>query len=109
MLHSLRYFPCWTSGDKWGAVVIGGDPIGDRYGDVAVISPVNNEVVIVGELHVAGGCSVGIIGRQRGVVIHWWVLGDLLGGFSLGRALLRPGLGNQAEGEGVFSRQIFSR
>ncbi len=41
---------------------------------------------------------MGIIGKRRGVVMRW-VLGVLLGGFSLGWALLNPGLGIQAEGE----------
>ncbi len=43
--------------DEWwqgGEVVIRGNPIGNRRGDVAVISPANNEVVVNGELHIAG-------------------------------------------------------
>jgi hypothetical protein len=55
MLHSLRYLLCWTSGSGGGKVVVWGNPIGNRLGDVAVISPVKDEVAIVGELHVMEG------------------------------------------------------
>ncbi len=55
MLHSLGYFLCWTSGNWRGAVVVGGNPIGDGRGDVAVVSPADVEVVIIGDLNVAGG------------------------------------------------------
>jgi hypothetical protein len=49
-----------------------------------------------------GGCrrgDVGGIGGRRGVVVRWD--GALSGGFSLGRALLDPGLGSQTDGVGV--------
>ncbi len=42
-----------------GGVVIGGNPIGNRRGDVAVVSPANNEVVIAGELHIVRGWFCG--------------------------------------------------
>jgi hypothetical protein len=49
-----------------------------------------------------GGCrrgDVGGIGGRRGVVVR--CDGALSGGFSLGRALLDPGLGSQTDGVGV--------
>jgi hypothetical protein len=54
------------------------------------------------------GEGLGIIGGQHGVVVSW-MLGELLGGFSLGRASQNPGLGSQAEGRGLFSWQTFPR
>ena len=42
------------------------------------------------------GVVVVLSSGQRGVVVH--------GGFSLGRASLNPGLQNQANEDGVFSR-----
>jgi hypothetical protein len=85
-----------------GGAVVGESSIGDRHGDVATVSPVSDEVSSLGSRTLQGGGSMGIIGGQRGVVVHW-VLGVLLSGFSLGRASLNPGLETQAEGEGVFS------
>ncbi len=45
----------------------------------------------LGSCTLQGDSSVGITGRRHGVVVRW-VLGVLLGGFSLGWALLNPGL-----------------
>ncbi len=41
------------SGGWRGAVVVRGNPIGNGRGDVAVISPADEEVVIVGDLNLA--------------------------------------------------------
>jgi hypothetical protein len=50
------------------------------------------------------GISLGLSGGRHEVVVRG-ACGGLLGGFSLGRALRNPGLGSQAEGEGLFSRR----
>ena len=59
-----------------------------------------------GEVGLVIGVAVGPIGGQRGVVVRGGC-GGLSGGFSSGRASQNPGLGSQAEVEGLFSRQTF--
>ncbi len=50
------------------------------------------------------GILLGLSGGRCEVVIRG-ARGGLSGGFSLGRAWRNPGLGSQAEGEGLFSRR----
>jgi hypothetical protein len=53
MLHPLQYF-CWASGGRQGATVIGRDPICNGHGDFPVISPADDEIVIVGDVSIMG-------------------------------------------------------
>jgi hypothetical protein len=107
MLHSLQYFPCWTSGGGRGAVVVGENPIGDRPGDVAIVSPANNEMVIIGELHIAGGRFCGN---------NWWKMwscnplgvGGFVGWLFFGPGIIksRPGKSGR-RGGGVLLANFF--
>ena len=58
----------------------------------------------LGEGRLVVGVLVGPSGGRRGVVVRV-DCGGLSGGFSSGRASLNPGLRNQAEEDGVFSRR----
>ncbi len=58
----------------------------------------------LGEVGLVVYVSVGPIGGRRGVVVRGGC-GGLSGGFSLGRVSRNPGLGSQAEVEGLFSRR----
>jgi hypothetical protein len=44
-----------AGGGRWRAVVIGRDPGGDSCRDRAVVSPMDNEVVVVGGGRISGG------------------------------------------------------
>ncbi len=103
MLNPIQYFLCWASGGGQGAVVVGWDPVGDRGGDVAVISPADGKVAIVGELHIAGGR---LHGNNRWMTWSCHLVVKSFVGwlfFGQGRASQNTGLGSQAEGEGEFS------
>ncbi len=90
-----------TGGGGWRVFIIGRDPGGDGCGDGAVVSPTNDEAVIVRGGRIGGGC-VGRADRwTTGSCCPW----GLSGGFSSGRALQNPGLGSQAKVEGLFSRR----
>jgi hypothetical protein len=45
----------WVGDGGWRAVVIKGDPGGDSCGNSAVVSPTDNEVVLVGGGTIGGG------------------------------------------------------
>ena len=45
----------WVGGGGWRAVVIEGDPGGDSCGNSAVVSPTDDEAVIVGGGRIGGG------------------------------------------------------
>jgi hypothetical protein len=61
-------------------------------------------LLLLWEVGLLVGILLGLSGGRREVVIGG-ACGGLSGGFSLGRASQNPGLGSQAEGEGLFSRQ----
>jgi hypothetical protein len=61
----------------------------------------------LGKVELLVGISLGLSGGRREVVVRG-ACGGLLGGFSSGRASQNPGLGSQAEGEGVFSWQTLA-
>jgi hypothetical protein len=45
----------WAGGGGWRAVVIEGDPGGDNCGNSAIVSPMDNEAVVVGGGRIGGG------------------------------------------------------
>ncbi len=91
-------------GSGWRAFIIGRDPGGDGCGDGAVVSPTNDKVVVVWGGRIGGG-GVGRADRWTTGFVVRGGCGGLSGGFSSGRELQNPGLGSQAEVEGLFSRQ----
>ncbi len=80
------------SGSWRGAVGVGRNPIGDGRGDVAIVSPAGIEVVIVGDLNVAGGGC----GNNRRTMwsCHQLDVGGIVGQFFFGPGIAKPRPGN---------------
>jgi hypothetical protein len=87
-----------------GQLLLGGIQLGTDVEIVASCPQRTTRLLSLWEVGLLVGILLGLSGGQREVVVHGTCEG-LSGGFSSGRALQNPGLGSQAEGEGLVSRR----
>ncbi len=88
------------SGGGWRAVVVGRDPVGNGRGDVAVISPADDKMVIlVGGGSVACGNYCGTNWRRTWSCCPWGVWG-VVGRLFFGPGIAKPRPGKSGQGGG---------
>ncbi len=87
-----------------GQLLSGGIQLGTDVEIVLSCPQRTTRLLSLWEVGLLVGISLGLRGGQSEVVVRG-ACGGLSGGFSLGQALQNPGLGSQAEGEGLFSQQ----
>ncbi len=85
-----------------GQLLLGGIQLGTDVEIVPSCPQRTTRLLSLQEVGLLVGILLGLSGGRREVVVRG-TCGRLSGGFSLGRASRNPGLGSQAEGEGLFS------
>ena len=86
-----------TGGGGWQAFIIGRDPGGDGCGDGAVVSPTNDEAVVVGGGRIDGG-SVGRADRWTTGSCCPWGLWGFVGRLFFGPGVAKPRPGKSSRG-----------